>query len=290
VSYKTELEQSWKDARYEWCKAREHWTVHDWRRLLPSDETKVQKGHKRGRTRCTRTKREEKIPVAFVPKGKQFAEHQFWGTISWHDGVGPCYHERAETKEEREESFRKLEAINKEQEPVNREIFDGAMSLMSFCRDGKPAKSRKREFRNIELTRKNDRGGIDWYYHQTRILDPLYIPFCKEQLAKYGNILILEDGAAPHTAKVQDAIWIQHGLQEYRLSWPSHSPDLNPIEKIWSFTKQYIDYTEDTDELIRMWKEAWKSVPLGLVRKLMDKMRWKVHKVIKLHGDNKYVE
>ncbi|RPB04379.1 hypothetical protein L873DRAFT_1799226 [Choiromyces venosus 120613-1] len=47
----------------------------------------------------------------------------------------------------------------------------------------------------------------------------------------------MEDGAPGHRAKLttQYHEWI--GLQPYKVSWPTSSPDLNPIEAIWCIMK-----------------------------------------------------
>jgi len=47
------------------------------------------------------------------------------------------------------------------------------------------------------------------------------------------------------------------------IDWPSNSPDLNPIENLWSIVKTNVERRRPTnlDELRRHMVEEWDSIP-----------------------------
>ena len=79
----------------------------------------------------------------------------------------------------------------------------------------------------------------------------------------------MQDGAPGHSARATG-----QELEERRIRmvhWPVFSPDLNPIEKVWDWMKNYIDlYYGDTNKLSytqlrQAVKEAWDAVPNGFL-------------------------
>jgi hypothetical protein len=70
-----------------------------------------------------------------------------------------------------------------------------------------------------------------------------------------------------------------HGI--IPINWPSHSPDLNPIEHIWKVLKARLrqmhpelivlkNNKADRDKLIRWCQEAWAALPPHLILKADD--------------------
>ena len=68
--------------------------------------------------------------------------------------------------------------------------------------------------------------------------------------------------------------------------WYSQSPDLNPIENLWS----YLDWTlrdrkcGNLDELWQALQEALKSLPVDYLTKLVDSMPSRLQAVINADG------
>ena len=54
------------------------------------------------------------------------------------------------------------------------------------------------------------------------------------------------------------------------IDWPSNSPDLKPIENLWSIVKTNVERRRPTnlDELRRFMVEEWDSIPDSIVRRL----------------------
>ena len=72
------------------------------------------------------------------------------------------------------------------------------------------------------------------------------------------------------------------------LMWPSNSPDLNPLENIWSYIKQQLNaYEERPSNLDELWKRIqtiWENIPLKQLQTLAHSMPKRVREVIGNEG------
>jgi len=70
--------------------------------------------------------------------------------------------------------------------------------------------------------------------------------------------------------------------------WPVNSPDLNPIELVWSYVKsklsQYKDSPKDLDDLWERYQDIWNEIPMEYIRKLYEGMPSRMKEVIKNRG------
>lgn len=112
-------------------------------------------------------------------------------------------------------------------------------------------------------------GNIDAKKYITFVL-PKALQFIREMRHVYGrdDIRFQHDGASAHRARETTAWLREHGINPLR--WPPYSPDLNPIENVWSWMKAWLDDHYDLglltlDDLKHAINEAWDAVPRELL-------------------------
>ena len=103
-----------------------------------------------------------------------------------------------------------------------------------------------------------------------------------------------QDGARAHTIndqRLQSPGWTQILNTTFRRrseDWPANSPDLCPIENIWSIMATAV-YADPEPQSLRALKhrlrKAWKSISLSTLRKLIGSMPNRLKAVIKNSGD-----
>ena len=130
------------------------------------------------------------------------------------------------------------------------------------------------------------RGGIT-----ARVIVSLYEAFLPTILQP-GDIF-MQDNASVHTARITRAILQSMGVST--MIWPPYSPDLNPIENLWSLMKAEIyklypdlEQADDTEEtlyyLIEAAKEAWHEIDSTILYNLSVTMPHRVQAVIDADG------
>ena len=67
------------------------------------------------------------------------------------------------------------------------------------------------------------------------------------------------------------------------MTWPSQSPDVNPIEKLWEELdrKVRLSCPKSKNEMWQILEHAWNSLELTLLNKLIKRMPRLCHAVIK---------
>ena len=116
------------------------------------------------------------------------------------------------------------------------------------------------------------------------------LPLARAFFHDNADILhFMHDNAPPHRADItQDALELM-GLSTF--SWPANSPDLNPIENLWAYMKNWIEREYDIQSLTRIeLREAimksWEAIPEELLLRLSRTMVWRLNRVLQLHGDS----
>ena len=107
-----------------------------------------------------------------------------------------------------------------------------------------------------------------------------------------GYVLMMEDGALYHKGcattrrkQLEKMGWIGWGPG----SWPSNSPDLNPIEHLWHVLKCQIKkrkrQSRNRKELIAALQEEWQKIDMNIVSNLIRSMPRRLAAVIKAQGE-----
>lgn len=95
------------------------------------------------------------------------------------------------------------------------------------------------------------------------ILSKYVLPFKTEFHPGNNEFLYQHDGCGPHRAKKVSAFLEAKGVEV--LPWPAQSPDLNPIEHVWSIMKRRLrqlqKYPTTRDELFKHLCCIWDGLP-----------------------------
>lgn len=103
---------------------------------------------------------------------------------------------------------------------------------------------------------------------------------------KFGPDFIFQhDGDGSHTAAAVSA-WLDEQPQDWITDWPSHSPDLSPIENLWAILARRLEgrKVRTEDGLWRLLQEEWRKIPKTNWRKLGDSLPKRMDLVIAANG------
>ncbi|GFV29116.1 DDE_3 domain-containing protein [Trichonephila clavipes] len=112
-----------------------------------------------------------------------------------------------------------------------------------------------------------------------RYVDDIFNADCSTHAIKSPRCLLSTGYARPHTARLS-----QQCLQGYDvLPWPARSPDLLPIEHVWTRWEGNCS-RRDTGELTAQMQRLWQDLPQGVISDLIESMPRRISACIAARG------
>jgi len=117
------------------------------------------------------------------------------------------------------------------------------------------------------------------------VLQPKLLPSARSLFGEGVPFLFQQDGAPCHTARVCMKWLSDNGVEV--LPWPGNSPDLNPIENLWSKLKRLVSakHPSNRQQLIEAIISSWHHViTTDNLQKLVESMPRRCQAVLKAKG------
>ena len=116
-------------------------------------------------------------------------------------------------------------------------------------------------------------GRMDSELYRT-ILEDYFLNTLEFYGLDHSKIIFQQDNDPKHTSKLAQKWFKDNEINV--LDWPPQSPDLNPIEHLWSHLKrQLAGYEEEPEGMNELWERTeaeWNSIPLEECLKLFESM------------------
>ncbi|GFU04121.1 transposable element Tcb2 transposase [Trichonephila clavipes] len=113
-----------------------------------------------------------------------------------------------------------------------------------------------------------------------RYVDDILTPIVLPMLSSRPGAIYQQDNARPHTARLS-----QQCLQGYDvLPWPARSPDLSPIEHVWTRWEGNCSRPEIQGELTAQMQRLWQDLPQGVISDLIESMPRRISACIAARG------
>ena len=183
--------------------------------------------------------------------------------------------EYLELKEQELAEARRLKALDKEL---------GTKTKTTQSWRGKKYKCKK-------LKRGEGKGVDSWRYVED-LARPILWPFCQDRLLVNPQFVLMEDNAPAHASNYINEERLKYGI--VKVDWPPNSPDLNPIERIWTLIKSRIQKRRGEERITtvgamkKTLEEEWEKLTIEEINREISKLPSIVKKCIAINGGNNF--
>ncbi|GFY10376.1 transposable element Tcb1 transposase [Trichonephila clavipes] len=102
-------------------------------------------------------------------------------------------------------------------------------------------------------------GTLNSQRYMSEVLEPVVLPY----LQGLATAVFQQDNARPHVLCIVQRFFVNHQIE--LLPWPARSPDLSPIENMWSMVSQRLTQitppAAKPDQIWQRVEAAWSAVP-----------------------------
>ncbi|GFV64220.1 transposable element Tcb1 transposase [Trichonephila clavipes] len=125
-------------------------------------------------------------------------------------------------------------------------------------------------------------GTLNSQRYIAEVLEPVVLPY----LQSLATALFQQDNARPHVARIVQRFFVNPQIELF--PWPARSPDLSPIENMWSMVAQRLTHitpqAATPDQLWHRVEVAWSAVPPKHIQIFFGSMPRRVAVVISNNG------
>ncbi|GFV80729.1 transposable element Tcb1 transposase [Trichonephila clavipes] len=125
-------------------------------------------------------------------------------------------------------------------------------------------------------------GTLNSQRYISEVLEPVVLPYFQG----LATSIFQQDNAQPHVTRIVQRLFLNYQIE--LLTWPGCSPDLSPIENMWSMVAQRLTQVTPPaatpDQLWQRVEAAWSAVPQEHIQSLFESMLRRVAAVISNNG------
>lgn len=133
---------------------------------------------------------------------------------------------------------------------------------------------------HIQRNNMNSEGYVD-------VLESHVVPLSSQLGNPSTDWIYMDDNATCHRSSVTNSFKAQAGIRT--LKWPACSPDLNPIENVWSLLKRRVRRSirpgASLAQLEVLLRQEWQQLDQDVINKLIESMPSRIRQVIDFSGE-----
>ncbi|GFX92400.1 transposable element Tcb1 transposase [Trichonephila clavipes] len=125
-------------------------------------------------------------------------------------------------------------------------------------------------------------GTLNSQHYISKVLEPVVFPY----LQGLATALFQQYNARSHMTRIVQRFFVNHQIE--LLPWQARSPELSPIENMWSMVAQRLTQitppAATPDHLWQRMEAAWSAIPQEHIQSLFESMPRRVAAVISNNG------